>query len=1050
MFIKLLGSLPMFRSSKPRGPDAVAIPPRDSPPVRPFLIWTAVAVATTFCWVARGDDLIWEGKNGNANDGNWTTAATVKNWKINKPFVNGDNVTFDDTAAGTTTITVVNTGVMPGAMVVNNSTKDYSFTGGPIAGATSITKNGSANLTLSQANTYTGGTTLKAGTLTIGNDAALGTGTLTLGDGTLSAAGAARTLKNATTLGGNTTFTGQQLTFTSPASLTGNRTLTVDNTTEFKAAISDPANMTFGITKAGAGTLTFSAANLYKGDTTVSAGILNVTTNNALGSNAAGVAQGKTVVSSGATLQFEAIGGANVMYLAKEPLVIQGSGVGGIGAVFSKAGNNSFDGNITLANASTIGVATGTFTLNGSISGDQTLTKIGPAGNLVLTSANTFDITKVDSGTLTAAADKSLGKLGVIVTSGAELDFSNVQYKDRSTFGASIAGNGVGNKGAIYNVAGNNLYNGPIKLAADAKVGAAAGTTLKLGDNKLMVAVDKNGFNFTKVAPGKVDVVGMVVGQKDVIVQEGTLVLEAANTYHGPTVVNGGLLLVNNTSGSGTGNGDVTVHATGALAGTGSIGDAVTVEAGGTVHPGDGGPGILSVLGGAHLNAGSFFSDDLNGTSAGTGYGQLSVTGGVSLSGSVLAATLNYAPTSADKLFIIENLNPPTDAALGQFVQGDSVTLLDTGNGQFYKFQIGYTADFLADSIAGGHDVVLYNSQSVPEPSTCVLLLIGVVALCGRRALVGACTKAGESHSLVGGSAAHPLVSSHAPGRRTKRKGAVGCLASFCVVVGLALVQAQSVRGGPILLTTEWLDKNGSTTEAGETAGGIAVSGRWTPEQRGGFDLLCHQGNASVALGRGDWKAAQTALDGWLKLEPANALARQRLGKALFHLGQRDAACRELERAAKDDASLEPAAVTMGWLYTKAGDQKKAEEWLDYAVKSSPASPAARIGLTTWLLEQGRAEEAQAHADAGARLDPQSQGARRLLALAARARKDFASSELILQALVRESPGNAWARNQLALVLVEQADPAKQRTALELAELSVRQEPNSPDSASSR
>ena len=385
-------------------------------------------------------------------------------------------------------------------MVVNNPTKNYIFDGGAIAGGGSLTKDGAANLTLNQANSYTGGTTLKAGTLTIGNDAALGTGMLTLGDGTLSAAGAARTLKNATTLGGNTKFTGQNLTFASPASLTGNRTLTVENTTEFKGAISDPANMTFGITKAGAGTLVFSAANLYKGDTTVSAGILSITTNNALGSNAAGVAQGKTVVASGATLQFEAIGNANVNYLAKEPLVIQGSGVGGIGALFSKAGNNSFAGDITLANASTIGVAAGTFTLNGSISGDnQTLTKIGPAGNLVLTSANTFGTTIVDSGTLTAAADKSLGKLGVVVASGGELDFSNVQYKDRSTFGASIAGNGVGNKGAIFNVAGNNLYNGPIKLSADAKVGAAAGTTLKLGDNKLMVAVDKNGFNFTKV-----------------------------------------------------------------------------------------------------------------------------------------------------------------------------------------------------------------------------------------------------------------------------------------------------------------------------------------------------------------------------------------------------------------------------------------------------------------------------------------------------------------------------------------------------------------------
>ena len=316
----------------------------------------------------------------------------------------------------------------------------------------------------------------------------------------------------------------------------------------------------------------------------------------------------------------------------------------------------------------------------------------------------------------------------------------------------------------------------------------------------------------------------MVVGQKDVIVQQGTLVLEAANTYHGPTFVNGGLLLVNNTSGSGTGNGDVTVNTTGTLAGTGSIGDALTVESGGTVHPGDGGPGILHVLCGVQLNAGSSFSDDLNGTSAGTGYGQLSATGGVSLSGSVLSATLNYAPTSADKLFIIENLNPPAGTVLGEFVQGDSITLRDTGNGQFYKFQIGYDADFQADSITGGNDVVLYNAQSVPEPSTWVLLLFGALAVSGPGAQVSACCQPAESPSLAGGSAHHPLVTSGGPGRRANRKGALSCLVLFWVVGGLALVGAQSARAGSVLITTAWLEKNGSTTEARPYIQGICRS----------------------------------------------------------------------------------------------------------------------------------------------------------------------------------------------------------------------------------
>ena len=45
-------------------------------------------------------------------------------------------------------------------------------------------KDGSGSLTLSGTNTYSGGTTLTAGTLIVGNNSALGTGTLSMAAGT--------------------------------------------------------------------------------------------------------------------------------------------------------------------------------------------------------------------------------------------------------------------------------------------------------------------------------------------------------------------------------------------------------------------------------------------------------------------------------------------------------------------------------------------------------------------------------------------------------------------------------------------------------------------------------------------------------------------------------------------------------------------------------------------------------------------------------------------------------------------------------------------------
>jgi tetratricopeptide (TPR) repeat protein len=230
-----------------------------------------------------------------------------------------------------------------------------------------------------------------------------------------------------------------------------------------------------------------------------------------------------------------------------------------------------------------------------------------------------------------------------------------------------------------------------------------------------------------------------------------------------------------------------------------------------------------------------------------------------------------------------------------------------------------------------------------------------------------------------------------------------------------------------------------------EKARGLAAGKRWAPEQRNRFDRLSFQGDAVVAEIRGDWKAARAALSGWLKQDPACAAARQRLGKALFQLGEHKAAYEELEQAAKVDAALEPAAITMAWLYTRARNLMKAEEWIHFANKTAADSVAVQMGSAAWLLEQGRADLAQSHADAAARLNPGSAEIKRLLGLAARQRKDFGQAEQIFEVLAHDAPADAWLRNQLALVLVEQTDESKRRRALELAELSVRQNPKAAD-----
>src|SRR6185369_10310815 len=65
-----------------------------------------------------------------------------------------------------------------------------------------------------------------------------------------------------------------------------------------------------------------------------------------------------------------------------------------------------------------------------------------------------------------------------------------------------------------------------------------------------------------------------------------TLARAAGNTYSGGTIVSGGTLVVNNTSGSGTGSGSVLVNSGATLGGTGSITGIVTNS--GNVAPGVG------------------------------------------------------------------------------------------------------------------------------------------------------------------------------------------------------------------------------------------------------------------------------------------------------------------------------------------------------------------------------------------------------------------------------------------------------------------------------
>ena len=146
----------------------------------------------------------------------------------------------------------------------------------------SLTKTGSAALSLVGANSYGGGTLVGEGRVRIGNNDAFGTGSLTVTNGTLSSnSGGARILTNNYFFSGEIT-TGHSLetgslTFKGTGNLTGNTTLEVVSETTLYSAL-EQSGGDHSFTKTGPGTLSFTLTeiNTFAGGLNVKEGTLVV------------------------------------------------------------------------------------------------------------------------------------------------------------------------------------------------------------------------------------------------------------------------------------------------------------------------------------------------------------------------------------------------------------------------------------------------------------------------------------------------------------------------------------------------------------------------------------------------------------------------------------------------------------------------------------------------------------------------------------------------------------------------------------------------------
>ncbi len=108
--------------------------------------------------------LVW-----NQAGGTWNTAiAANRPWLTDGHpafFLSGDQVAFGDGTLGNVTIAAA--GVSPDSLSVQNTSGNYTFTGGAITGAAKLEKSGTGTLTLANNNTYNGPTNILGGILAL-------------------------------------------------------------------------------------------------------------------------------------------------------------------------------------------------------------------------------------------------------------------------------------------------------------------------------------------------------------------------------------------------------------------------------------------------------------------------------------------------------------------------------------------------------------------------------------------------------------------------------------------------------------------------------------------------------------------------------------------------------------------------------------------------------------------------------------------------------------------------------------------------------------------
>jgi len=564
---------------------------------------------------------------------------------------------------------------------------------GESGGSFGFTKVGAGTTVLSTANTYTGGTTISAGTLSVGNNSALSSGTVTFNGGTL-ANTTGVTLANAFTTTGVGTITASGGTMAINGNVTGGQGLTLNPTNKITLAGTNSfgTSASFGnlTVNTGAGGVDITGSTTVgNGNSATFGGYLNVTGNVT------------TTVQSGGSLSI--LGTTNA---SNHP----NSGIGGTNATTSTL--------VVNGGSFTVGAATGFIIGNGS-TGTGVLTI--SSGTATINAGTTTD-NGADTRFIAMGRDNA-GATGTINLNGGILATSRAFARDTS----SAAGSGTA----------NFVFGGGTLRALANQTDWLASTTSAINANALALS------SVTTTAVSTIDSNGFAVGVNNAISGaggfniastsgSGTVTLGGTNTFTGVTKVNSGTLALGNVNalqnspldvtGAGavtftvTANGGVNTYNLGGLknsAGTGTVGTTLAAGANSITL----GSSAVSAITIANIA-------DFNGAAA------IAVTSGAFTLGGTLNVT--FANTFANDSSAAFNLFDGNTAGTLTTVSilGSYTATLNSGNSYHFTDLGGNTFDF--NNTSG-----VLSFTAVPEPhefAVAIAALLGVVVFIRRRA----------------------------------------------------------------------------------------------------------------------------------------------------------------------------------------------------------------------------------------------------------------------------------------------------------------------------